>query len=292
MTQDIRLACGSRHHPKLRKLARRLGKAAQLAWVWLLCYVGEFFPNGRLEGVDVADLSDEIEWDGDIDILLNTLLDLRLLDRVEDGILEIHDWLGWNAYVANYPARKFGSQRANHIKALRGAPCTTTGCRFCTEPVSDLMEGGDRTGTESVTPPSPSSSLSPTKTEEEVDEGVPVPEKTLTEPQAQIRDIVAAFEAFGVQTPTPGRAAAVNKTFGSTRIIAKTRELGRKGALADARSPIGLVVKALDSEETRNGRERTGYGHGAARGDGAGTTSKRRRRYAEDPLDTYDIQPG
>ena len=83
-----------RTHPKIHKLARRLGVPFPHAlglmtslWAW----VTETAADGDLGSYDCEDISFAAQWDGDPKAFETALLEVRLLDRTEHG-LAVHDW--------------------------------------------------------------------------------------------------------------------------------------------------------------------------------------------------------
>lgn len=91
----FRVESSVRTHPKIAKLARRLGVCIPHArglvtglWAWAC----DTAPDGNLSSYDSEDLSIAAEWDGKPDDLYQALLDVRLLEQSGDGVL-IHDWM-------------------------------------------------------------------------------------------------------------------------------------------------------------------------------------------------------
>ena len=81
-------------HPKTKKLARLLGVSLPAAvghlhyfWWWAL----DFAQDGRLEKFDNYDLADAVQWDGDPDALVSSLIASGYIDETDDGLM-IHDW--------------------------------------------------------------------------------------------------------------------------------------------------------------------------------------------------------
>jgi len=86
---------GTPSHPKVRRLARRLGiprahAVGLLCWLWdsaeRLCPAGDI---GRLEDADIAE---EVMWEGDPAALVSALVTEQLFDANDTHRLVIHDW--------------------------------------------------------------------------------------------------------------------------------------------------------------------------------------------------------
>lgn len=82
-------------HPKILRLSRRLGvNEAQAAghvvllWTWTL----RMRPDGDLTGFEAEDVALASKWLGDSNTFVDSLVEIGLLDKSENG-LEVHDWL-------------------------------------------------------------------------------------------------------------------------------------------------------------------------------------------------------
>jgi hypothetical protein len=85
---------GTAQHPKFRKLARRLGKrtyevAGVLEMLWAMA--SQYTDDGDLSRFDAEDIAVYLDWEGDSDELLKSLIECGWLDRVGDSLV-IHDW--------------------------------------------------------------------------------------------------------------------------------------------------------------------------------------------------------
>ncbi len=101
-------------HRKTRRAARRLGiRCAHLVghlgalWTWAL----DNALGGELGGVEVEILAEVMEWQGDADLLVATLVEVGYLDRHEGG-LRIHNW---ERYIEHYLV--WLDQRKRHAEA-------------------------------------------------------------------------------------------------------------------------------------------------------------------------------
>ena len=82
-------------HPKMRRLARKLGVSTptaighlHLLWWWALDYA----PDGELSGVDTVDIEDAMEWTGEPGVMCRALITTGFVDDDGDGGLWLHDW--------------------------------------------------------------------------------------------------------------------------------------------------------------------------------------------------------
>lgn len=83
-----------RDHPKLKRLARRLGISEvcaighlHLFWWWALDYA----PNGSLHGRDSLDIAIGANWEGDESQFVDALQECGFVDDL-GGNLALHDW--------------------------------------------------------------------------------------------------------------------------------------------------------------------------------------------------------
>ena len=104
MNKDVRIGTCYPDHPKRKKLEKRLGAEGVVSHIDLLCYVARITPNGVLEDMDGEDIALAARWKGDAKEFVDTLVDLRLLDKNSETY-SIHDWLDWNQFAASAPTR-------------------------------------------------------------------------------------------------------------------------------------------------------------------------------------------
>ena len=99
MNSDIRLSLGFYRNPKTKKLIKRLGLegivALQLLWIWC----AENRPDGDLSGMDDEDIELAADWNGEESALVETLADLRWIDKTETGYV-LHGWAERNPWAA------------------------------------------------------------------------------------------------------------------------------------------------------------------------------------------------
>lgn len=141
-----------RHHPKTRKLARRVGDVPRAVgllhclWWWCMDYA----PDGDLTKHDAEDIAIGTEWDGDPADLIRHLTECGFLD--DDGHLRVHDWSDW----AGARLEKL-EKDADRNKAMRAAYADGTIdtvrardgdlCRYCAKTVN----WSDRRGPDGAT---------------------------------------------------------------------------------------------------------------------------------------------
>jgi hypothetical protein len=81
-------------HPKIKKLARRLGvtRMHAIGIHEVLCVIPAVAgrADGFLGSMDAEDLAIAVDWEGDHEVLLETLVSLAIVDRDPDGSLYVH----------------------------------------------------------------------------------------------------------------------------------------------------------------------------------------------------------
>jgi hypothetical protein len=120
VNKDIRIATNCLDHPKIRKLQKRLGPEAVLGLIRLWCYAGTVAFDGVLKDLDAEDIGHIAHWGGEAESLINTLLELKLLER-NSGVLIIHDWTHWNNFAATFPIRSEIAKRAVAVRERKKA---------------------------------------------------------------------------------------------------------------------------------------------------------------------------
>ena len=116
MNSDIRLAVTWRNHHKRVKLQRRLGPEGVLSFIDLMLAVAQNKPDGLLCGWDNEDIALSAGWTGDADLFVETLIQVRLVDRDGDGRCSIHDWEEHNAFAAAARTRSEKARKAAKAK--------------------------------------------------------------------------------------------------------------------------------------------------------------------------------
>jgi len=113
---DFRLAVGLFDHHKMVKLEKRLGVAAQISLLRLWEFTTINRPNGVLSGMDTDDIAIAAKWAGDSAEFVEALIALRWLDRLQGGVIVVHDWEENNPWVASSDARSEQSTYAAIVK--------------------------------------------------------------------------------------------------------------------------------------------------------------------------------
>ena len=67
--------------------------------------------DGVLKDLDAEDIGHIAHWGGEAESLVNTLLELKLLERNTDELV-IHDWTHWNNFAATFPIRSEIAKKA------------------------------------------------------------------------------------------------------------------------------------------------------------------------------------
>lgn len=119
MSQWVKVDTSLRNHPKLGRLAKRLGigKAQAvghlvLLWTWAL----EYAPDGVLASFDADEIADGGLWDGDDQEFIEALTASRFLEDV-DGSLSIHDWAEYGGRLLE--AKEQNRERQAGYRAAR-----------------------------------------------------------------------------------------------------------------------------------------------------------------------------
>lgn len=101
-------------HPKTKKLARLLSTSLPAAvghlhylWWWAL----DFAQDGTLEKYDNADIADAMQWDGDPDLLIESLISAGYIDDTDAGLV-IHDWAEYAGKLLERRAKDRARKRA------------------------------------------------------------------------------------------------------------------------------------------------------------------------------------
>lgn len=180
---DARIETSFRTHPKRVKLHRRLGADGPLAFLDLLLFATESRPNGILDSAEDVEIA--AQWAGDEGKLVETLIELTLLDKEKGGKLRIHDWNEHNAFAANAPSRRFAARLANHVRWLkaRGIACPEKACEFCAPDAKRSPVRSTR-ARKAESPSSSSSSSSSTSST-----GLPSGEEAVFNPEKEFEDI-------------------------------------------------------------------------------------------------------
>lgn len=124
--KSINLPLNFRHHPKIKLLRAKLGCEGVLSFVFLLMSVAENYPtSGRLPAANEVEAALAADWQGEPLVFVETLEELRLLERKKRGGWIIHDWSvhqksfrhGAAAFPNSSPARLFLAQEEKAANA-------------------------------------------------------------------------------------------------------------------------------------------------------------------------------
>lgn len=112
----IKLDINLKHHPKPRKLARRLGASApettgHLVWLWSWAWT--FASDGNLTNYDSEDIAEAAGYDGDANKFVKALIEVGFVDDC-DGELTIHKW---DEHCGSM--HKERERRATHMRQAR-----------------------------------------------------------------------------------------------------------------------------------------------------------------------------
>ena len=108
---DARIKFGLPHHPKVKKLQRRLGPGGPWGFVCLILWAGQNRPNGDLSGMDFEDVEIAACWDGEPGEFVRELEAVGLLDADDTGY-ELHDWADHQPWLAGSNERSERARKA------------------------------------------------------------------------------------------------------------------------------------------------------------------------------------
>lgn len=135
MNSDIRLDIEFWQHIKTRLLIRALGPWGAICLQKLWCYAAKHRPNGILRDMDAAAIEMAAEWpDERAGEFFAYTSQHRWLDPTEDGWY-IHEWVEYNAWAADAPARQLHAKKAAH-KRYHKKHKRPGVCDFCTEEIA------------------------------------------------------------------------------------------------------------------------------------------------------------
>lgn len=101
---DARLNVSIAHHPKTKRLVRKLGTDGAWRLVCLFLWAAENRSDGKLTGMTADDVELAVDWAGDEGAFVATLVAVGFLDG-EEGSYSIHDWADHNPWSAGASAR-------------------------------------------------------------------------------------------------------------------------------------------------------------------------------------------
>lgn len=153
---DIRLGTDCLRHPKIRKLRRRLGADGIVALVSLWCFAGERRQTGTLDGMNAEDIALAGDWQGDQEVFRDTLIELRLLDADENGILSIHGWDEHQPWIIHAPDRTAKAKKASAARWGKKSDANA-----CSEHAPSMPDALPADATSNAPSPTPSPTPSP-----------------------------------------------------------------------------------------------------------------------------------
>lgn len=150
MAEDFRISTSWRTNRKRKRLMRDLGPAAVIALEDLWSYAAAERTDGDLCGLSAQDIADEVDYIEDAQALVSVLIELRLLDKTDDGY-RLHNWSRRQGWVAGESARAASGRASVHKRWHRKGKHAVKepGCPLCF-PDSDLvgeqsnLEGANR----------------------------------------------------------------------------------------------------------------------------------------------------
>lgn len=113
---DCRIDVNLPVHPKFLALRDRLGRNAELATIYLWLWVARCCPSGTIQYISRKILAQTVGYEGDPDKWVETLIELKLLDKTDNGSYHVHDWEDHNLFAATAPIRKKSAQKAANIR--------------------------------------------------------------------------------------------------------------------------------------------------------------------------------
>lgn len=118
---DIRIDVDFFENPKVLKLERRLGMAGIRGLLSLWMWAAKNRPGGTLYGMDEEDIEIVSKYNGEPGgpDFVETLLDLRFVERDDSGDYILHQWTIHNPWVADSP---FRSDQARLARLARAYP--------------------------------------------------------------------------------------------------------------------------------------------------------------------------
>lgn len=154
---------GLRNHPKTKRLRRKLGVDAATAvgylhflWWWALDHA----PDGNLQNYDAVDIADAIDWEGDEQQLMASLLTAGFLDYDEASkAYSLHDWEHYGGKLQEY--RQFQASQDKRKRNLYDDAGLTRSvrerdgdnCRYCGTTVNWKDRKGAKGGTYDIVDP-------------------------------------------------------------------------------------------------------------------------------------------
>lgn len=140
---------------KAMRLKARLGPEADCYPIRLWCYMAKRHWDGELRGYREEEVEMLVGWRGDNGALLEAMLEVGFLDRIEGGF-RVHDFTEWNAHLEVFHERakhaanvkwdkiykKLGKERHASRNASRNPPSVPSVPTPPPDPVEQTQVGG------------------------------------------------------------------------------------------------------------------------------------------------------
>jgi hypothetical protein len=124
---DIRVAISLPSNRKIRMLRRALGPEACWALLELWLYCGANEQDGALIGWSVDDLESAANWEGTRGEFASHTVRIGLLDELNGGGYEVHDWAENQPWIARAQERSDAARRAIEARWRRSKAKHDTG---------------------------------------------------------------------------------------------------------------------------------------------------------------------
>lgn len=136
---DIRLDVGFMEHLKTKALRRAVGSDGVLCLLQLWCWAARERPTGELTGITVEVLEAGVDWPEDrAGEFVEALLRIGFLDKDDNGIFHLHDWLERQPWVLEaHRKRAEGRFHAHRGKAKRRGESDEAAIRYAHEQVPE-----------------------------------------------------------------------------------------------------------------------------------------------------------
>lgn len=142
MAQDARISTAFPHHPKTKKLRRRLGDSGPLACMYLFLWAAANRSDGDLSGMSDEDIELAVDWQGGAGEFVAEMAAVGFLDG-DEGSRRIHDWAKHNPWAAGAEGR---SERARAAAAKKwGVDLAAVNRKKRSERLSEARRKGTHT---------------------------------------------------------------------------------------------------------------------------------------------------
>ena len=115
MNHDFRITVGFFFHPKTLRLQSELGDSGILALIRLWEHTATHRWDGVLMEYTPRMIGDVVRWAGNPRRLVNVLVDIGFLDKVDGGYL-VHDWPDHNPYCTEVERRIDQARKAARVR--------------------------------------------------------------------------------------------------------------------------------------------------------------------------------